>query len=146
MILLNVSIWIKTPWSRPEYRAQFRSSQYFNKDSAASTSSQVSHSLAGQDCMRGWPASWAVHGGCLLLWEELITSLLLSSSVVVIVLRGNVFFEANSITLMVDGSWLSVPLTVDSILPFGSRSVCLFRNLSTSFWYCIQLWRHVPAK
>ena len=38
---------------------------------AASTSSQVSRSLAGQDLSEVWRASWAAHGGCMVLWEEL---------------------------------------------------------------------------
>ena len=46
--------------------------------------SEVARSLAGQVCMRGRPAAWAVHGCYLLLWEELKTGLLLSSFVVVL--------------------------------------------------------------
>ena len=64
--------------------------------------SQVSRSLAGQELPEVLPATWAVHGGCMVLWEEIKTGLLLSSSVVVIILRVTCF-QGNPLYLRPQG-------------------------------------------
>ena len=75
------------------------------KSWAASRSFHVWGGLGGWDLSEVWRASWALHGGCMVMWEGFKTGLLLSSSFVVIVLRGNLFM---GVTLCVWGNFCVV--------------------------------------